>query len=174
MDLGFDAFDGPLAIIAALAAVVLLFLVIWPIVLIARAPALLVLLFLVSLAGRLLFRRPWTVVARGETPGASREHEWRVVGWRPSSRLIDAAAKALRRRDGPPGRRGAGGSGGKHEIAACFPPDPPSRCGSARADRQPRLDRRRVPARVAGDEYARTGRVARAAAARRCSSRPLP
>ena len=56
---------------------------------------LLVLLFLVSLAGRLLFRRPWTVVARGETPGASREHEWRVVGWRPSSRLIDAAAKAL-------------------------------------------------------------------------------
>ncbi len=76
-------------------AVVLLFLVIWPIVVIALELVILVLLFLVSLAGRVVFRRPWTVVARGETPGASRELEWRVVGWRRSGLLIDAAADAL-------------------------------------------------------------------------------
>lgn len=95
-DLGFaDAFDGPLAIIGVLVAVVLLFLVIWPVFVLALELVILVLLFLVSLAGRVVFRRPWTVVARCETPGASREFEWRVVGWRRSGVLIDAAAEAL-------------------------------------------------------------------------------
>jgi hypothetical protein len=96
-DLGFaDVFDDPLAIIAVLAAAaLLLFLVIVPIVAIALELVILVILFLVSLAGRVVFRRPWTVVARSTTQGASHELEWHVVGWRRSGLLIDAAAGAL-------------------------------------------------------------------------------
>ena len=108
-DLGFDVFDGPLAIIGVLAAAVVLFLVVWPIVAIALELVLLVLIFLISLAGRVLFRRPWTVLARSTTPGTAREYEWRVAGWRRSARLIDAAAEALAGGLDLPAGAGSGG-----------------------------------------------------------------
>jgi len=100
-DVFFDSPGGVLAGLAVIATAMLVFLVIWPIVAIALELVLLALIFLVSLAGRVLFRRPWTVVARSETTGAAREHTWRVVGWRASARLIEDAVDSLSR-DGPP------------------------------------------------------------------------
>ena len=41
------------------------------------------LIVVVGVAGRVLFRRPWTIFARSDTTdGDPREHTWEVVGWR--------------------------------------------------------------------------------------------
>ncbi len=52
---------------------------------------------LAVLAGvvRLIFRRPWVVVAETEGPAAERK-QWRVVGWRASGRAIDEVAEGLK------------------------------------------------------------------------------
>ena len=50
------------------------------------------LLFLGGVAGRVLFRRPWTVRARS----AHQEHRWQRVGFRNSGELRDEVAEALR------------------------------------------------------------------------------
>jgi hypothetical protein len=51
----------------------------------------LVVLFFGGLAGRLLFRRPWTVRERAD----GRTHRWQVVGFRNSGELRDEVAAAL-------------------------------------------------------------------------------
>lgn len=71
----------------------IVFLVIWPIVAIALELVILALIFLATLAGRVLFRTPWTVVARSEAPGTPRLREWQVVGWRDSGRTSAASRR---------------------------------------------------------------------------------
>ncbi|MDP1849485.1 MAG: hypothetical protein Q8K79_16970 [Solirubrobacteraceae bacterium] len=96
---GLSFFDDPSGFLLALgviATAMIVFLVIWPIVAIALELVILALLFLASLAGRVLFRKPWTVFARSAGLGEPRVHEWRVVGWRDSSRLIADVRAALR------------------------------------------------------------------------------
>lgn len=109
-DIGF--FDSPAGVLAGLAVIataMILFLVIWPIVAIALELVILALIFAGSLAGRVVLRRPWTVVARSEGADPPREHEWRVVGWRASGRLVDEAAGALGGgRELPPGATSTG------------------------------------------------------------------
>ena len=52
----------------------------------------LVVLFFAGIAGRLLFRKPWTVRARA---GGRTLHRWQVVGFRNSGELRDEVAAAL-------------------------------------------------------------------------------
>lgn len=100
----FDSPGGLLAGLVALAAVALLFLVIWPIVAIALELVLVAIILVGAVGGRVILRRPWTVVARSETA----ERAWNVVGWRRSGRLIDDVADALERgRELPAGATGA-------------------------------------------------------------------
>ena len=96
---GLSFFDDPSGFLFALgviATAMIVFLVIWPIVAIALELVILALIFLATLAGRVLFRKPWTVVARSRAPGPPCVHEWQVVGWRESSRLIEDVRSALR------------------------------------------------------------------------------
>jgi len=105
--------DSPGAVLVALgvlAAVALAFLVVWPIVVLAVEIVLVVLAVLVTAAGRLALRRPWTV--RAEARGIQdHHHSWSVVGWRASGELVDAVAQALAAgRELPPGAATVGAS----------------------------------------------------------------
>jgi hypothetical protein len=83
---------GLLLAIAAIALVVLIFTtVVVPLIALTIELVVLVVLFLGGIAGRLLFRRPWTV---GATDGR-RELTWHAVGFRRSGRVRDQVAAAL-------------------------------------------------------------------------------
>jgi hypothetical protein len=84
---------GILAGIAVVLALVIALFVVWPIVAIAIEVVLLVVLFLAGLAGRVVLRRPWRVVARTGPPWREVTHD--VVGWRASGEAIDAMAAAI-------------------------------------------------------------------------------
>ena len=89
----FDSPGGLVAGVVAIAAVILLLLVIWPIVAIALELVLVALILIGVVVGRVILRRPWTVVARSDRE----QRTWSVVGWRRSGRMIDAVAGALER-----------------------------------------------------------------------------
>jgi hypothetical protein len=93
----FDVDFSAGAIVAAISIAVVgafLFLIVWPIVALALELVILVLLFLASLAGRVVLRRPWRVVARTKDPGHA-ALAWDVKGWRESGRVIEEVAHAL-------------------------------------------------------------------------------
>jgi hypothetical protein len=75
-----DFADAELGGLAVIAVAMVVFLVIWPIVAIALELIILMVICLGGIAGRVLLRPPWTVIARSEATGAPRLHEWRVVG----------------------------------------------------------------------------------------------
>jgi len=106
----FESPSGFLAGMAVIATAMVLFLVIWPIVAIAIELVLVALILVFGIAGRVLFRRPWTVSACSATTESSpREHTWQVVGWRGSARLIEDVVKALEEgTDLPPGKSTVG------------------------------------------------------------------
>jgi hypothetical protein len=85
---------------------VLLVLVVWPIVALAIEIVVLIVVFLVALAGRLLFRRPWRIVARTRDSVHS-TLAWHVVGWGASGRVIDEVADALAAGETQPSPAGA-------------------------------------------------------------------
>jgi hypothetical protein len=94
---GIDGLDDAFAIIGVvllvIALAILLFTVIFPLLEIA----LIVVLAVLGVAGRVLFRRPWTVRARSKDRATIRRQ---VVGWRDSGELRDRLAAAIR--DGSP------------------------------------------------------------------------
>ena len=95
----FFSFDDitPAGILAGLAiavAAAFAVLVVWPVVVLAIELVLLLVVAAATLAGRILFRRPWTVEARTQSP-TRRVREWEVVGWRRSSALIDEICTGL-------------------------------------------------------------------------------
>jgi hypothetical protein len=57
------------------------------------------LLTAVGVAGRLLFRRPWSVEAVSD---AGERHRWQVVGWRASGELVAEVVNALAHGHVPP------------------------------------------------------------------------
>jgi hypothetical protein len=89
-----------------------------------------VLLTVLAISARVLFRRPWIVEATSPTTRAT----WRVVGWRASGRAVDDAAEALAHEHPLP----AGA-----EIAAIVDPSPAHR--RALAHLPPEDDARPAP-----------------------------
>jgi hypothetical protein len=83
---------GAKRVTAFLLVIVLLTTVIFPIVVLTLELLILLVLLLGGLAGRFLFRKPWTIRARS---GDGRELSWRASGWRRSGRVRDDAAAAL-------------------------------------------------------------------------------
>jgi len=90
-----DDAAGILVGLGILVAVALAFLVIWPIVALAVELVIVLVGVLVTVVGRLVLRKPWTVVARARG-GRNHRHVWSVAGWRASGELVDGAAEALR------------------------------------------------------------------------------
>jgi len=89
-----DFSDGP-APLAAIAAIAVFVFVLWffvlPIAILALDLLFLLLLAAVSIATRVLFRRPWIVEAT--TPGE--QHQRPVVGYRASKEMVDETARTI-------------------------------------------------------------------------------
>jgi hypothetical protein len=93
-----DAVEGALhleeiglAILAAIGAALLLWFFVLPALIFVLDLALILLLAAFGIATRVLFRRPWDVVAKTDGPPAERV-ELPVVGWRASGEYIDEVA----------------------------------------------------------------------------------
>ena len=89
-----DEFVVVLVVIGVAIVVVLFFTtVVIPVIAFTIELLVLIVLFFGGLAGRLLFRRPWTIRARvdGRT-----QRRWHIVGFRNSGELRDEIAEALR------------------------------------------------------------------------------
>jgi len=90
-----DDAAGILVGLGILVMVALAFLVVWPVVALAIELVLVLIGVIVTVAGRVVLRRPWTVVASARG-GRDHRHVWHVKGWRASGTLVDEAAEALR------------------------------------------------------------------------------
>ncbi|MGH3838172.1 MAG: hypothetical protein ACRDSF_21130 [Pseudonocardiaceae bacterium] len=86
-----DVLDGGAIAIALVAAFVVLAIVA-PLIGVVVDLILAILLTALGVAGRLLFRRPWTVEAVSDT---GERHRWQVVGSRASRDLVADVANAL-------------------------------------------------------------------------------
>lgn len=114
----------PAGVLAAFAITVLgvfLLLVVWPVVALAIELVILLVLFLAALVARILFRRPWRIVARTKGPPQS-YLAWDVVGWRASRRVLGEIAEALRAGECNP----APSEARAVELAASEQPVPPA------------------------------------------------
>jgi hypothetical protein len=94
-----DAGAGILVGFAVLALSALLFVVVFPVIALTLELIVLLALFLAGIVGRVVFRRPWHVLAR--TDGV--RYRWPARGWRASGERVQAVADALGRGSLPPG-----------------------------------------------------------------------
>jgi hypothetical protein len=94
-----DGLEGLAIALAVLAAVVVVVLVGIPLLLALLDMVLIVLLTVLGIGARVVFRRPWTVEAVG--PDEVRR-TWRVVGWRASSQAVDDISNTLAHGGPPP------------------------------------------------------------------------
>jgi hypothetical protein len=99
---GFDLGDAIIVIVIAflafIAAAALFWWVLLPLLLIVIDLVIVLVLLVVTVAGRVLFRRPWTVEA---TAGNGERVIAEVVGWRAALRRRDEIAELLRRGQRP-------------------------------------------------------------------------
>ncbi|HEX5995965.1 MAG TPA: hypothetical protein VFY84_12555 [Jiangellales bacterium] len=99
---GFDIGDAVIVLVvvflAAIAAAALFWWVLLPLLLIAIDLVIVLVLLVLALVGRVLFRRPWTVEA---TAGNGERVTAEVVGWRAALRRRDEIAELLRRGQRP-------------------------------------------------------------------------
>ena len=84
-------FEGG-AIAFALAAVLVVLAIVAPLIGVVVDLVLAILLTALGAAGRLLFRRPWSVEAVSDK---GERHRWEVVGWRASGELVADVVNAL-------------------------------------------------------------------------------
>jgi hypothetical protein len=84
-------FEGG-AIAFALAAVFVVLAIVAPLIGVVVDLVLAILLTALGVAGRLLFRRPWSVEAVSDT---GERHRWQVVGWRARGELVADVVNAL-------------------------------------------------------------------------------
>lgn len=75
-------------------AIVLGLAVIWPLVALALEIVIVIVLVLAGLAGRVVLRHPWRVVARTKD-SAPDQMAWNVRGWRESGAVVEEVARAL-------------------------------------------------------------------------------
>jgi len=95
-DLGFgdlgDAIALAVAILVATAILLFLTTVVFPLIVLTVELVIVLALLMGGLAGRLVFRKPWTIRARAED---GRDLTWQARGWRRSGRVRDEVAQAL-------------------------------------------------------------------------------
>jgi len=89
-----DVLDDLFLALAIVVVAGFLFLVGVPLLLAVLDLVVLILLTVLGVGARVLFRRPWVVEARGGT-GNTMRHTWRIVGWRASGEAVEAVANAL-------------------------------------------------------------------------------
>jgi hypothetical protein len=94
-----DAGAGILVGFAVVALTAVLFAVVFPVIALSLELIALLALFLAGIVGRVVFRRPWHVLAR--TDGV--RYRWPARGWRASGERVQAVADALGRGSLPPG-----------------------------------------------------------------------
>jgi cobalamin biosynthesis protein CobD/CbiB len=87
-------FDGIVVVLALIVALLILWFAVIPLLLVLFDVLIVIVLFLVGLATRVLLRRPWTVVATRHD-GAEIQRE--VVGWRASRDEIAALRHEIER-----------------------------------------------------------------------------
>ena len=88
-----DAGAGILVGFAVVALSALLLAVVFPVIALTLELIVLLALFLAGIVGRVIFRRPWHVLARTD----DERYRWPVRGWRASRERVDAVADALAR-----------------------------------------------------------------------------
>lgn len=94
-----DALGCLVGAVLGMLTIVLFFVVILPLVLAVVELVVLVVAFVLGVAARFVFRRPWIVqTSRVGHPGRV---AWKVVGWRRSGEVVDELARRLQagRRD---------------------------------------------------------------------------
>jgi hypothetical protein len=96
-----DFADDIAIVLVVAAAVLLLVFFVIPLVLALLDLLIVVVLSLLGIGARILFRRPWVVEA---TSGSGGRSTWRVVGWRASREAVDGIAAGLAHGH-PPGPR---------------------------------------------------------------------
>jgi hypothetical protein len=89
-----DAGAGILVGFAVLALSAIVLAIVFPVIALTLELIILLTLLLAGIVGRVLFRRPWHVLAR--TDGGAR-YRWPVHGWRASGERVHAVADALAR-----------------------------------------------------------------------------
>lgn len=94
-----DFSDGLVVGLLVIAAVLLLIFFVIPLLAALVDVVILVVLTLLGIVARVLFRRPWVIEAT--TPARPR-HTWRVIGWRASGEAVDDIADALAHGHPPP------------------------------------------------------------------------
>ncbi len=88
-----DAGAGILVGFAVVALTALLLAVVFPVIALTLELIVLLALFLAGIVGRVLFRRPWHVLARTDDA----RYRWPVRGWRASGERVNAVADGLAR-----------------------------------------------------------------------------
>jgi hypothetical protein len=93
-----DILEGG-AIALAIGAAFVVLPIVAPLIGVVADLILAILLTALGVAGRLLFRRPWSVEAVSDT---GERHRWQVVGWRASRQLVADVVNALAHGNLPP------------------------------------------------------------------------
>ena len=88
---GFDDLGGIAIALALVAVLIVILFVVFPVVVLAVELVILLLALIAGVFARLVFRKPWHVLARtGEAA-----YRWPVHGWRASGRRVDEVADRL-------------------------------------------------------------------------------
>ena len=99
---GIDGFEALVAGILALILVLFVVLVGIPFLIALGELVFVVVLALVGLVSKVLFRRPWIIDA---VDPAGRHHEWPIVGWRASGAAKRYVAERVTATGQPPGQQ---------------------------------------------------------------------
>lgn len=97
-----DLFDDPSGIVLVIGALILLVVLVWvglPLLAFLLEIFWLLAAIVLGFVARLLFRRPWILVAESDQ---GQEMTWRIVGWRRARRAREQAERALREGRLPP------------------------------------------------------------------------
>lgn len=95
-----EGFDGLIWVMLALAAIAAIVFIVLPLLIFILDVVVVLALAAGGIAMRILFHRPWKVVARTDAD-IGEAHAWAVVGTRASARVVDDLASRLLQGDSP-------------------------------------------------------------------------
>ena len=89
-----DAWPGLFVVVLAIAVLAAIIFFVLPVLFFVLDVVVVLALAAVGIVARVLFRRPWKIVASTDA-GIGEAHAWAVVGTRASARAVDAVARQL-------------------------------------------------------------------------------